>query len=96
MKPGKIVLLLSMMLAFATAAMAQGTPAPAAEPKLVIASGDCACHGGEFGVSYASCGAIANVIPVDVKIAGCPPSPAQLLAALQYLLQSARAQDIAR
>ncbi|MBI1732900.1 MAG: NADH-quinone oxidoreductase subunit NuoB [Gammaproteobacteria bacterium] len=66
------------------------------EPKLVIASGDCACHGGEFGVSYASCGAIANVIPVDVRIAGCPPSPAQLLAALQYLLRSSRARDIAR
>jgi Ni,Fe-hydrogenase III small subunit len=66
------------------------------EPKLVIASGDCACHGGEFGVSYASCGAIANVIPVDVRIAGCPPSPAHLLAALQYLLQSARAQDVPR
>ncbi len=66
------------------------------EPKLVIASGDCACNGGEFGVSYASCGAVANVIPVDVRIAGCPPSPAQLLAALQYLLQLARAQDIPR
>ncbi|OGT80758.1 MAG: hydrogenase [Gammaproteobacteria bacterium RIFCSPLOWO2_02_FULL_61_13] len=66
------------------------------EPKLVIASGDCACNGGEFGVSYASCGAVANVIPVDVRIAGCPPAPAQLLAALQYLLQSARAQHIPR
>lgn len=66
-------------------------------PKLVIASGDCACHGGEFGApSYASCGAVQNVIPVDVRIAGCPPSPARLLAALQYLLHSARARDIRR
>jgi Ni,Fe-hydrogenase III small subunit len=58
------------------------------DPKLVIASGDCACTGGEFGVSYASCGAIENVIPVDVRIPGCPPSPAQLLAGVLHLLQS--------
>ena len=66
------------------------------EPKLVIASGDCACNGGEFGVSYASCGAVANVIPVDVRIAGCPPAPAQLLAALQTLLHLSRAKDMPR
>jgi len=57
-------------------------------PKWVIASGDCACNGGEFGVSYASCGAVENVIPVDVKIPGCPPSPKQLLAGILKLLQS--------
>ena len=57
------------------------------EPKLVIASGDCACNGGEFGVSYASCGAVENVIPVDVRIPGCPPAPAQLLAGLLYLFR---------
>ncbi len=51
------------------------TPAP----KLVIAAGECACTGGEFGVSYASCGAVENVIPVDVKIPGCPPTPYDLL-----------------
>jgi Ni,Fe-hydrogenase III small subunit len=51
------------------------TPAP----KLVIAAGECACSGGEFGVSYASCGAVENVIPVDVKIPGCPPTPYDLL-----------------
>ncbi|MGD8841306.1 MAG: hydrogenase, partial [Gammaproteobacteria bacterium] len=42
-------------------------------PKWVVAAGSCACDGGEFGVSYASCGAVANVIPVDVLIPGCPP-----------------------
>ena len=57
------------------------------EPKLVIASGDCACNGGEFGVSYASCGAVENVIPVDVRIPGCPPAPEQLLAGLLYLFR---------
>lgn len=48
-------------------------------PKFVIAAGSCACDGGEFGVSYASCGAVENVIPVDVKIPGCPPAPIDLL-----------------
>lgn len=52
------------------------------DPKWVIACGDCAVCGGEFGVSYASCGAVENVIPVDVKIPGCPPSPAVLLAGI--------------
>ncbi len=51
-------------------------------PRLVIAAGDCACSGGEFGISYASCGAVENVLPVDVKIPGCPPSPQVLLAGI--------------
>ncbi len=51
-------------------------------PKFVIAAGECACTGGEFGVSYASCGAVENVIPVDVRIPGCPPTPIDLLKGL--------------
>ena len=49
------------------------------EPKLVIAVGDCGCTGGIFGESYASCGRVANVIPVDVEVPGCPPSPIEIL-----------------
>lgn len=49
------------------------------EPKLVVAVGDCGCDGGIFGESYASCGRVANVIPVDVAVPGCPPSPTRLL-----------------
>ena len=49
------------------------------EPKLVVAVGDCGCTGGIFGESYASCGRVANVIPVDVSIPGCPPTPLQLI-----------------
>ena len=45
------------------------------EPKLVVAVGDCGCTGGIFGESYASLGRVANVIPVDVEIPGCPPPP---------------------
>lgn len=45
------------------------------DPKLVVAIGDCGCSGGVFGESYASCGRVANVIPVDVSVPGCPPTP---------------------
>ena len=53
----------------------QATP----EPKLVVAVGDCGCDGGLFGESYASCGRVANVIPVDVTVPGCPPEPIDIL-----------------
>src|SRR5215475_12327152 len=49
------------------------------DPKLVVAVGDCGCTGGVFGESYASCGRVANVIPVDVAVPGCPPTPTALL-----------------
>jgi Ni,Fe-hydrogenase III small subunit len=49
------------------------------DPKLVVAVGDCGCTGGIFGESYASLGRVGNVIPVDVEIPGCPPTPVALL-----------------
>ena len=49
------------------------------DPELVVAVGDCGCTGGIFGESYASCGKISNVIPVDVAIPGCPPTAIALL-----------------
>ena len=62
-------------------------------PRLVIAAGQCACDGGEFGVSYASCGAVENVVPVDVKIPGCPPSPVQLLQGILGALRACASQS---
>ncbi|MDE2311090.1 MAG: NADH-quinone oxidoreductase subunit NuoB [Betaproteobacteria bacterium] len=59
------------------------------EPKLVVAIGDCARDGGIFGASYASCGGIASVIPVDVMVSGCPPTPS---AILQGILTAISAQ----
>ena len=59
------------------------------EPKLVVAVGDCGCGGGIFGESYATCGKVANVIPVDVAVSGCPPTPA---AILQGILTAVSAQ----
>ncbi|MBU0622765.1 MAG: formate hydrogenlyase [Gammaproteobacteria bacterium] len=49
------------------------------EPKLVVAVGDCARDGGIFGESYATCGKVSNVIPVDVVVGGCPPTPVAIL-----------------
>jgi len=53
------------------------------DPKLVVAVGDCGCGCGAvgplFGPNYATCGAVENVIPVDVRIPGCPPTPAALM-----------------
>ena len=48
-------------------------------PKLVVALGDCGCTGGVFGESGASLGRVSNVIPVDVAVPGCPPSPTRIL-----------------
>jgi Ni,Fe-hydrogenase III small subunit len=55
------------------------TYAATPDPKLVVAVGECGCTGGIFGESYASLGRVANVIPVDVEIPGCPPTPVALL-----------------
>jgi Ni,Fe-hydrogenase III small subunit len=49
------------------------------EPRLVVAVGDCGCSGGIFGESYSSCGRVANVIPVDHTVPGCPPTPLDIL-----------------
>ena len=49
------------------------------EPKLVIAVGACAMGCGVYGRNYATMGAVSEVLPVDVTIPGCPPSPTALL-----------------
>jgi len=58
------------------------------DPKLVVAIGDCGCSGGIFGENYASAGRVANVIPVDVAVAGCPPVPERILAAILTAISS--------
>jgi len=63
------------------------TPAP----KWVVAVGDCAVNGGIFAGSYAVSGGAEAIVPVDLKIPGCPPTPLDLLAGLLALLT-----DVAR
>src|SRR5207249_5817988 len=52
----------------------EATPAP----RLVVAAGDCAADGGLFAGSYAVVGGVSLVVPVDLHVAGCPPSPRAL------------------
>ncbi|MFG1419441.1 NADH-quinone oxidoreductase subunit NuoB [Xanthobacter sp. V0B-10] len=63
------------------------TPAP----RWVVAAGDCAINGGAFAGSYAVVGAVEAVVPVDLRIPGCPPAPAALLQGLLALLERADA-----
>ena len=59
------------------------------EPKLVIAIGDCGCTGGLFGENYASRGRVSNVIPVDVAVPGCPPTPLALMQGILTAIKCA-------
>src|SRR5438067_9065721 len=63
----------------------QATPSP----KWVVAVGDCGHDGGVFAGSYACVGGVSAVLPVDLHIRGCPPSPTALLKGLLALLESA-------
>ena len=53
------------------------------EPRVVIAVGDCAINGGEFAQGYGVVGSVVDVIPVDVQVPGCPPTPQQIITALR-------------
>lgn len=59
------------------------------DPKVVVAVGDCGACGGVFGESYASRGAVANVIPVHHTVKGCPPHPHAILEAIVQAVRSA-------
>lgn len=60
------------------------------DPKLVVAVGDCGTCGGLFGEGYASLGAVSNVIPVDVVVPGCPPTPTRLLQGILTAITAPR------
>lgn len=62
------------------------THAATPSPKWVVAVGDCACTGGVFAGSYAIAGAAEDVVPVDLRIPGCPPDPLALLRGLIGLM----------
>ncbi|UFN47096.1 NADH-quinone oxidoreductase subunit NuoB [Roseomonas sp. OT10] len=66
------------------------THAAMPEPGWVVAAGDCAAGGGCFRGSPAVEAGVAAVLPVDLVIPGCPPSPAQLLEGLLALLEAQR------
>ncbi|MCK9579896.1 MAG: NADH-quinone oxidoreductase subunit B family protein [Methanoregula sp.] len=59
-------------------------------PKFVVAVGDEACTGGIFAGTYAVMGGVDKILPVDMKIPGNPPTPAEILAGLSALMKKAR------
>ena len=56
------------------------------KPRLVMALGDCACNGGVTAGSYAACGGVAEVVPIDIYVEGCPPTPTDIIRALLIAL----------
>ncbi|MCP1854035.1 MULTISPECIES: NADH-quinone oxidoreductase subunit B family protein [unclassified Bradyrhizobium] len=66
------------------------------DPKWVVAAGDCARDGGCFAGSYAVVGGVSVVVPVDLHIPGCPPSPIAILRGLVTLLEAVDAEVAAR
>lgn len=63
-------------------------------PKLVVAVGDGAIDGGVYRDSYAIYNSVEEVIPVDFKIPGDPPSPKVVLAALLQMFQDIESQTL--
>ena len=61
------------------------------DPKWVVAVGDCGFDGGIFAGSYACVGGVSSVIPVDLVIRGCPPTPTMLLEGLIALVEQSSA-----
>jgi Ni,Fe-hydrogenase III small subunit len=60
------------------------------DPKWVIAMGECGINGGIFGENYATLGGVSKVLPVDLHIPGCPPTPTQLLQGILTLLSQSK------
>jgi Ni,Fe-hydrogenase III small subunit len=63
------------------------------DPKWVLAVGDCALDGGLFAGSYACVGGVSAVVPVDLHVRGCPPTPTSILKALIALLDQVKQAD---
>jgi Ni,Fe-hydrogenase III small subunit len=61
------------------------------DPKWVVAIGTCAADDSVFAGSYAVAGSVKDVLPVDLHIRGCPPSPKELLKGLIALLEKSQA-----
>ncbi|MEX2035193.1 MAG: NADH-quinone oxidoreductase subunit NuoB, partial [Xanthobacteraceae bacterium] len=70
------------------------TYAATPDPKWVVAVGDCGAGCGVFAKSYATVGSVAQVVPVDLVIPGCPPKPIDLLRGLLSLMEKATAKAV--
>jgi Ni,Fe-hydrogenase III small subunit len=66
------------------------------DPKWVVAVGECGFNAGVFAGSYACVGGVSSVIPVDMHIRGCPPSPTALLSGLIALVEEVGGHSVRR
>lgn len=66
-----------------------------AEPRYVIAMGSCASGGGPFKEGYNVVPGVDKYLPVDVYVAGCPPTPEALLNGLITLQKKVESESIA-
>jgi len=62
----------------------------APKPVVVVAIGMCACTGQMFRGSYNVDGPVAGLLPVDAYVAGCPPKPEAMIAAVAKLIAKLR------
>ena len=65
----------------------RNTVAATPQPRVVIACGDCALNRGVFRDAYGVVGAVDDVVPVDVEIAGCPPTPTEIIKAVRSVTE---------
>jgi len=56
------------------------------EPKFVVAVGSCAVSGGIFNNAYNVLGGVDKVLPVDIYIGGCPPTPEAIINGILKLV----------
>jgi Ni,Fe-hydrogenase III small subunit len=83
------VLMITGAVTHNMAIAAQKTYDAMPSPKFVVAVGNDACTGGIFKGTYGVLGGAETLFPVDLKIAGNPPAPAQILAGLLALMRKA-------
>jgi Ni,Fe-hydrogenase III small subunit len=63
------------------------------EPRVVVAVGACGCSGGIFGEgTYAAVGGVDRIVPVDVYVPGCPPTPAAIINGLLVAMDVRKAR----
>ena len=83
------ILVVAGTITHALAPTVQAAYAGLAEPKVVVAFGVCAISGGPYWDSYSVVNGTDHLVPVDIMVPGCPPSPEDLVAALTTAIERA-------